>query len=246
MIARHLGQQRRPRAQEARQRLHPRPHRGLGVQVHHGLAVAVQVQDDVGVDAQTQQRAAQALERAVFRQRGGALAQGGADQRDVVRRVAVQLAVDPLDDRVEQVGVVAVEVLAAGEIESALHRLKHALRQADRIGHRHQHDLAEDAPLGLEPGQAGAQVVGHQQPGNLVGVQRGLQRGLGAAAGRAVVQALEFDGHAGRVLRERVVDSFHVGFSLGTPRQRRSGPVAVTSRSSVISDAAPRRLGGPQ
>jgi len=177
--------------------------------VQHALAVAVQVQHDVGVDAQAQQRAAQAFERRARGQRLGELAQRLAHEGDVGVRIGPQPAIDAREHALVQVGVVAVEVLAAAQVEAAHRRLQHALREADRVGHGHQHDLADDAAFGLQRRQALAQVMGDQQAGDLVGVQRGLQRGLGAGAGRAEMQAQQLRGDAGRAVGQGVVDGLH-------------------------------------
>ena len=70
-----------------------------------------------------------------------------------------------------------------------------------------------------------AQVVGHQHAGHLVGMQRGLDHHLGAGAGRAVVQAGELVGGAGRGAEQGVVDGSHRrcrGSSQGRGRNGRS------------------------
>mmetsp|Transcript_9628 Transcript_9628/g.22429 ORF Transcript_9628/g.22429 Transcript_9628/m.22429 type:complete len:283 (+) Transcript_9628:4067-4915(+) len=171
VVARVLGQQRQPRAEEALQRLAVRPAGRLGVEVHHRLGIAVQVECDVGVAGQTHQRAAQRLQLRVGRrsQHGGF--QRAAQHGHIGLRVGAELRLHGLGHGVDLVGVVAVEVLAGGQLEAAGMHMQQVLGQADRVGHGHQHDLAAQAAGGLQRIQLQAQVVGHQHAGQFVGMQ---------------------------------------------------------------------------
>ena len=78
-----------------------------------------------------------------------------------------------------------MKFVAVGEIEAADGAAQHALGQADRIGGRHQHDLALDPALGLERPQSLAQVMRHDHAGDLVGMERRLDVDARARAFRA-------------------------------------------------------------
>ena len=118
-------------------------------------------------------------------QASSSAAQGLADQADIGRSVARQLALDALGRLRHEVGIAAVEVDAVGEVEAADRIAHHPLRQADGIGGGHEHDLALDPALGLERRQALAQVMRRDHAGDLVGMERGLDVDLRAGAFRA-------------------------------------------------------------
>ena len=119
-------------------------------------------------------------------------------------------------------GIVAVEILAARELEPSLRPAQHGLAQADRVGHRHHDDLAAQAPGRLQRRQPGAQVVGGEHAGQFVGMQRGLQVGLAAAVGRAVVETGDAALGARRAAGQRVVAGLHALRAPRPPPARRS------------------------
>ena len=79
----------------------------------------------------------------------------------------------------------AIKIGAGRQVEAAERRAVDRLRQAERIGGRHQHDLALHLVLRFQRRQFGAQELRHQYARHLVGVQRGLDIDFLAAAGRA-------------------------------------------------------------
>ena len=93
-----------------------------------------------------------------------------------------ELALDLSCNGAGQIGVVAVEVLRGVQVKAPHGFVVHPLRQADRIGHRHQDDLADHVALPLGRFQQGAQVMGDQHAGQFFGVQAGLDVGLSAHA----------------------------------------------------------------
>jgi hypothetical protein len=106
-----------------------------------------------------------------------------ADQGHVGCRIAAQLAFERFFQVGGHVLVGAVEVDAGRQVVAAEGRAVDRLRQPDRVGGRHQDDLALDPALGIEPVQFLAQDVRDQHGRHLVGVQRGLDVDLLAAPG---------------------------------------------------------------
>jgi hypothetical protein len=93
----------------------------------------------------------------------------------------------------------AVEIGSGRQVEAAERGAVDGLRQPERIGGRHQDDLAAHLVLRLERRQFGAQELRHQHARHFVGVQRGLDIHLLAAPGRAEMEAAEL--MAGAVFR---------------------------------------------
>ena len=85
----------------------------------------------------------------------------------------------------------AVEIDAGAQIEAAERRAVDGLRQAQRIGRRHQYHFAVQPPLRFQRRQLLAQAVRHQHAGHFVGVQRRLQIDFRPRADAAEMQAVE-------------------------------------------------------
>lgn len=191
-----LLKQDRPRAHETPQ------FRGLfcmfrvGIKVQQGTGVAMHVHHHVGVDGQRQQRLLVGLFLGQVGQVGHRRDQGCAGGCDVVRRVVVQPAAQPVDHPGGQVGPVAVEIAAAigkGEPPEALH--VQSLRQADGVGGGHDDDLALDLARLLRGIQQRDQLAGGQGGGQFVGMQSAVDIDLGPGARRSpAVRGQETDG----------------------------------------------------
>lgn len=154
--------------------------------MHRRLVVAMQVEDDIGVERQAEQGLAQLADlvhRPVAVQRRE---QRRTHQRHILPGVAGQPAGKGGGGRGGEVGVVPVEIAVAGKRETADVIIQHRLRQADRIGARHQHDLAADRAGRVQRVETPDQVMGGQHARQLVGVQPSLDIGLGPGARRAV------------------------------------------------------------
>jgi hypothetical protein len=95
-------------------------------------------------------------------------------------------ALGALGDRAAQVRPVAVEVAAAGQLGPAQLLGVDELVQADRIGIGHQHDLAADQAIVVGAVEQAPEVVRHQEPRRLVGVECGLDVHFGLVARPAV------------------------------------------------------------
>ncbi|MNS91610.1 hypothetical protein D3C72_1257070 [compost metagenome] len=166
-----------------------------------GLVIAVQVEHDVGVDGHAQQGFLQGF-RIRARPPGG---DGGARmlayQCHVGLRILSQLASQPGFQFIGHVAVGAVEIDARGQVEAAEWRAMDGLRQADRVGGRHQDDFAMHFAGRFQRQQFAAQKLRHQHARHLVRVQGRLDIHLLAAAasgGRgAEVEAAQLAGHAG-------------------------------------------------
>ena len=88
---------------------------------------------------------------------------------------------------------VTVEVRPGGKVEAALQFPEMRLRRADRVGLRHDGDVAEDVPVGIGLAQPFAEEVDQRRAGQFIGVQRCLDMD----GRRLRVAALETeDGHA--------------------------------------------------
>ena len=111
---------------------------------------------------------------------------GPADRRDVGVRVAAEGAGDARAKRLEEVRPVAVEVAAAGQREAAREPPVDDLVEPDRVGVGHENDVPGDlaAPAGVV--EQPREMMGDQQGGRLVGMERRLQVGLGPGLGRAI------------------------------------------------------------
>jgi hypothetical protein len=150
------------------------------------LAVAMAVEHDVGVGGEARQRQAQARDFAGRRARLQARRHGGTDGCDVAHGIGGQLIADPLSQAVEQVRPIAIEIAAAGQLVSAELRRIHHLRDADRIGHRHDDNLAAHLAGAVGLVEQPCEMVQHEHRRGLIGVQRGLQIGLGTRPRLAV------------------------------------------------------------
>ncbi|MND54620.1 hypothetical protein D3C80_456830 [compost metagenome] len=152
---------------------------GQGIEQHDRLEIAVQVEHQVGIARLLQQQTAQAVEW-----RGGGwqcidgLAHQASNQLHIVARVAAESALEVGRDHLGQLRELTVEVLPTGEIESALMGCLDHLRQADRVGDRHQFDHPGQAALLLQFAQQALEFHGHAHAGQFVGMQRCLDVGL--------------------------------------------------------------------
>ena len=104
----------------------------------------------------------------------------------------------------------AVEVDAGAEVETAEGAALHVLRQADRVGHGHEHDLALDGSHGFQGREAFDEALRHQHRGHLVGMQRGLEVGLAAGGAGTEVQAAHTALRAGAGGRQVMDHGSHV------------------------------------
>ena len=103
---------------------------------------------------------------------------------------------------------IAVEVLRGVGLEASRQMAEKVLVQADRIGHRHDHDFAAKLAGGFQRGQLAAQRPRHQHAGQLVGMQRRLDVDLLPAAG-TVVETHEVAGGAERRGNQRMGLGLH-------------------------------------
>ena len=110
------------------------------VHMHHRICIAMQVQHDVGINRQTKQLIFEVLCGGARLQRIGRVFQGTADQMRVGCGIWCQGSTQAVDHGGHQVGMAAVEVAAIAQIKAPLVLAKRLLRQANRVGKRHQHD----------------------------------------------------------------------------------------------------------
>jgi hypothetical protein len=209
LAARFARQQQGVRAHQVRQRLHRFGQRFAGIHVQHRFVIAMQVEHDVGVDRHRQQ---DFLEQAGAGVRLPAFQRGErmrADQGDVGLGILAQLAFERLLEVGRDVFIGAIEIHAGRQIVAAEGRAVNRLRQADRVGGRHQDDLSLDPALGIEPVQFLAQEMGDQHGRHLIGMQRGLDVDLLAASGPAVVERGQLKGGDVVFDRDRVFGRMH-------------------------------------
>ena len=175
------------------------PERGAEVEVQHRLVVGMEVEDDVGVMGEAEQRVAERGDLAG----GSAAVERGAhrrsDRRDVAAGVGPEPAVEPLGDRRGEVGIAAVEVARSVRLVAAA---QVALACCAR-------------PIGLATGTSTAsprrsaaasstgQLVQHQHSWQLVGMESGLQIRLRARARRPEAQHRHLAAGSCRHLRQR-------------------------------------------
>jgi len=89
--------------------------------------------------------------------------------------------------------------VAAVRLEAPEKLPEHVLRQADRIRHRHDHDLAAHAAFGVERGEPFLERPCGEHRGRFVGMQRSLNVDrLAVAPGVAEMKADEFARRAER------------------------------------------------
>ncbi|MNP47074.1 hypothetical protein D3C76_1411120 [compost metagenome] len=131
----------------------------------------MQVEHQVGIAGALQQQAAQAVELAArCGQLGKGRGHGLANRCHVGFAIAAQLALQARYQRFGQGWEIAVEVLAAVELESALVRGLEHLADADRVGQWHQLDHTAEPALGLEFGQAPLELDRHPHAGQFISV----------------------------------------------------------------------------
>jgi len=180
------GQQDGAAAQLGRDVGGQRPVVGDQEQIDEGGVVAMQVEDQVGVEREARQRQAQAVQGVARRAARQVLGHRGANRGDVLGLRVAQPGPDGLGDRREEIRPVAVEIAAAGELVASDVLRTDELAQTEGIGVGHHDDLAEDLARRLGRIEPAQEVLDGQHGRHLVGVQRGLEIGLGAGAGRAV------------------------------------------------------------
>jgi hypothetical protein len=186
-----VGQQHGPTAKLGRQVPAFRPMGRQQIEVHERVIVAVQVEHQVGIGRQAGQRQAQPVQFRACRAPGQQLVDRLADGGDVGCRVVAQPIGDLGAERREDVGPIAVEVAAAGQLEAAGYALVDDLIEADRVGVGHEDDLAGDLAVCSGLIEQPHEMMLDQQAGGLVGVQRGLQIGLGAGVRGAIAMDSE-------------------------------------------------------
>ena len=169
----------------------------------------MQIKHEVGVMRQQQQRAAQALQFGRRRPSLQVVTHGTPHQAHIGQGVVPQLIAHHGFHRCREVRIVTVEVFRGVELKTAHRFVVQPLRQADRVGHRHQHNFAGDVPGSLSGFKQCAQMVRHQHAGQFLGVQAGLDINLAATAGAAKVKTAQglVAAKAGR--EQRVVNAFH-------------------------------------
>ena len=111
---------------------------------------------------------------------------GGADAHHVAFRGIRQLALHEISDRFRERRVVPVEIAAAIEVEAADMDMFDALREADRVGHRHDDDLAFQHALGIGLVEPAHEMVEHQHARQFIRVQPCLEVDEGPGVGRTV------------------------------------------------------------
>ena len=168
------------------------------------LEVAVQVEDDVGVDGESEERLAQGSVLAVRRQVRCRLAQRISDERHVPVRVGTVLRADPRGHGLGEVGPAAVEVGQEIEVVAARMAAHDRLTEPDRVRHRNDDDLAGDFPFRLRRLQQRTEQGERHDAGQLVAVEARLQIGLGPGARLTEGQNLQAVPRARR--RARQVD----------------------------------------
>ena len=161
-----------------RHRLERLPQLRQGVEVQHGVVVAMQIQHQIGIHRQPDQNRMQGFHAGLRLERRNRLLQGRTDGAYVQCGIVTGLETllkQPLQRPVEQADAAqAVVVLAGGKVEAPDMPVEQVLPQPQRVAHGHQHDLRLHAPLRLEPLQPLEQVVRHQRARQLVGMQAGL------------------------------------------------------------------------
>ncbi len=165
------GQQARLGFDVTRQWFDLRPRFWRGVEVHHRFEIAVQVQHHVGIAGQPLQGQALGLQLRAGGLAGEGVAQMCADQFEVVLRIVAELALDGVADFFAEVDEPAIEVLPALQFVATQRHVHQHLFEADRVGHRHQHDLAAQAAGGFQLRQTLLEVPGDEHARQFVGMQ---------------------------------------------------------------------------
>jgi hypothetical protein len=169
---------------------------GVQIEMEQGLAVAMQVKDEIGIMGKACQRQALAGKLRCCRHLRQALPDGPAHRGDVRRRIAAELPAHPVGQPLEQIGPAAVEIAASAGVVTPGKGGIHHLAAADGIGDRHDDDLALDRADLIGLVQQADQVMLDQHRRNLVGMEGGLQIGLGPRAGFAVAVQDQMTGAA--------------------------------------------------
>ncbi len=135
------------------------------------LEITVQVQHHVGVAGQALQGQSQRLQLGGRRYGIQRRQQAVPYQRTIVLCVGRESGFDVITDLSAEVAEPAIEVLAAFQLVAAQRGVHQHLFQADRVGHGHHDDFAQQAPGVFQFGQTLLQVPGHQHARQLVGMQ---------------------------------------------------------------------------
>ena len=198
------GQQVGLRTQVARQRFYLRPGFGCGVQVGHGFEVAMQVQHHVGITGQALQHQALGVQLGLGGVPGQGAGQCTADQLGITLRIIAQQFFHLVADVFAEVDEQAIEVLPAFQFVAAQGDVHQHLFQAHRVGDRHQHDFAAQAPDRFKLCQARLEVPGHQHARQFIGMQGGLDVHLAFGLLRAEVKTVDLPRRA-RHRRDQVM-----------------------------------------
>ncbi|RMS00653.1 hypothetical protein ALP75_203793 [Pseudomonas syringae pv. actinidiae] len=193
--------------------------------MQRGVGIAMQVEHHIGDAGMFEQNALHALQLGLrcgqaFECRGHRL----TNQMDIGTRVIAQLTFQQLGDRLAQLGEVAVEVLAAAELETPLVRALQQLPQAQRVGDRHQFDDAFQRALLFQLGQAFFQFPGGAHARQLVSVQAGLNVSFALAGAETKDTERAFGAESAP--RQYMIDSLHFRPSAG-----RDSPASGVRRS---------------
>ena len=183
--------------------------------------IAVQVEHDIGIAGERRERLLHRRELGRGLDRVDVHPQRRTDHIDdgvaVVGFDVVELRLDIGCYAREKIRIAAIEVFARPRFEAPDAAMEQLLGQADRVGDRHQHDLATDAARGLGAIEQRDQVMHDEHAGQFVRVKTRLQIGLLASrrvpAPRAVMQAHEMAFGAQLRRAEPVVMALHAGWA---------------------------------
>ena len=158
----------------------------------------MQIEHDIGVARQAHQHATHARQLGERR-----ICIGGIEPIELAQHrfahharvrigVARQFRVDTCRNGRIHRRIVAIEIFAAGQFETALLAVQKRLRKAERIGHRHDDNLAGDFSRRFKGCESRAQMMRHQHARQFIGVQRGLDIDFLARVCVAIVKADDF------------------------------------------------------
>ena len=134
----------------------------------------MEVEDDVAIVSEQHQRRLKGFELCLGPALLERFAPGRPYHEDIFPRVIRQVAVYRRRDLLVQHRIASVEVVPAREVESSDEVAENMLREADRVGHRNEDDLAQQRIPGFERQESFAQDRRDQHAGRLVGMQRCL------------------------------------------------------------------------
>ena len=187
----------------------------------------MKVQHPIGIVCQQHQLASKAFQLGQWAPSFKPLTHSLADHSHVMHSICRQLGFDAIHDFLNQVGIVAIEIFGSVQLEPTLRVVINALRQTNRIGHRHQHHLGQQTSFLLRTLQQRTQMVRHQHARQLLGVQTGLDVHLFQRIVGAVMQTHQRFGRS-QTGRQQGMNTMAHGFNLcgGPSRPVRVFPVA--------------------